>query len=161
MLARAEILADHAALARGGATGIGVPDVETWTPIGALAGAIVDRLRMRMQNNRALVAFLAGMAMGDAYRELLRIAAVDRPGLKDMAQEIEEDALARVASFAALPLEGAAEIDGIMDSVRELARAHWQGSARTVAPRAVEPSPGGALNVPQSRRRGRPPMAAE
>ncbi len=140
MLARAEILADHAALARGGATGIGVPDVETWTPIGALAGAIVDRLRMRMQNNRALVAFLAGMAMGDAYRELLRVAAVDRPGLKDMAHEIEEDALARVASFAALPLEGA---------------------ARTVAPRAVEPSPGGALNVPQSRRRGRPPMVAE
>lgn len=125
--------------------------------IGALAGAAIERLR-RMQENKALVAFLAGMAMGDAYRELLRIAAADRPGLRATAQEIETEALARVASFAAMPMEGAAQIDTVMEQVRALARAHWTGSARN-APRAEAPAPGGSQLV-ASRRRGRP-IAAE
>lgn len=134
---------------------------ENWRSIGALAGAVVERLRRTMQDNKALVAFLAGMAMGDAYRELLRVAAADKPGLRAMAQEIEAEALERVASFGAMPLDGAGQIDGLMDQVRALAGAHWKGSART-ASRAADPeTPGGVTTLAPVRRRGRNPLAAE
>lgn len=129
-------------------------EVPGFKSIGALAGGVIERTRMRMQENKALIAFLAGMAMGDAYRELLRIAAADKPGLRATAQDIEHEALDRVASFAAMPLEGAGQIDSVMDQVRALACAHWKGSGR-IAPRAPEAHAPAAPVA--SRRRGARP----
>ncbi|MGR7993872.1 hypothetical protein [Xanthobacter sp. ZOL 2024] len=134
---------------------------ENWQPLGALAGAAIDRLRIKRMELKALTAFVEGRVYADAYRQLVMLVLAREPHLKGTIQEIEQDALARVAALSSMPIEGAGEIENIMETVRSNVAATWNVSVRTVAPRTEAVAPGGVTNVAPVRRRGRPSLAAE
>lgn len=133
---------------------------EAFRSIGTLAGAAIQRLRTKMIELNALTAFVEGRVYADAYRQLVMLVLAREPHLKGTIQEIEAEALARVSTLSAMPLEGADKITEIMDRVRSNVAASWSGSARNVAPRASESSALAGQNV-APRRRGRNPLAAE
>lgn len=133
---------------------------ENWQSIGTLAGAAIQQLRTKMIELNALTAFVEGRVYADAYRQLVMLVLAREPHLKGTIQEIEAEALARVSTLSAMPLEGADKITEIMDRVRSNVAASWSGSARNVAPRASESSALAGQNV-APRRRGRNPLAAE
>ncbi|MDQ0505976.1 hypothetical protein [Xanthobacter agilis] len=135
-------------------------DEDTFRPLGALAGAVVERLRKIRMETRALTAYVEGRAYADAYRQLVMLVLAREPGLKTTIQEIEAEALARVSTLSAMPIDGAEKITDIMDRVRSNVAASWSGSERTVAPRASEPSALAGQSV-APRRRGRPSLLSE